>query len=337
MSENKTYPVFENIARKSHIQKKNYEQMYLRSIEEPDDFWAEQAEQFISWFAKWDRVQNCDFETAKIAWFEGAELNVCYNCVDRHLEKRGNQLALIWEGDEPNQSHKWSYQRLYEEVCKFSNVLKNNGVKKGDRVCIYMPMVLEAVVAMLCCARIGAVHSVVFGGFSPDALKDRILDSDCRVVITADEGIRGNKKIPLKANVDKALESCPNVRKTIVVQRTSADINWNPEKDIWYSEAMESASDNCPPEKMAAEDPLFILYTSGSTGKPKGVLHTTAGYLLYAAITHKYTFDYQEGEGFLVHCRFVWVGLSQGPRTAILPFYLQFGLLSKWCCFRTRF
>ena len=233
MSENKTYPVFENIARKSHIKKKNYEQMYLRSIEEPDAFWAEQAEQFISWFAKWDRVQNCDFETAKIAWFEGAELNVCYNCVDRHLEKRGNQLALIWEGDEPNQSHKWSYQRLYEEVCKFSNVLKNNGVKKGDRVCIYMPMVLEAVVAMLCCARIGAVHSVVFGGFSPDALKDRILDSDCRVVITADEGIRGNKKIPLKANVDKALESCPNVRKTIVVQRTSADINWNPEKDIW--------------------------------------------------------------------------------------------------------
>ena len=211
MSENKTYPVFENIARKSHIQKKNYEQMYLRSIEEPDAFWAEQAEQFISWFAKWDRVQNCDFETAKIAWFEGAELNVCYNCVDRHLEKRGNQLALIWEGDEPNQSHKWSYQRLYEEVCKFSNVLKNNGVKKGDRVCIYMPMVLEAVVAMLCCARIGAVHSVVFGGFSPDALKDRILDSDCRVVITADEGIRGNKKIPLKANVDKALESSPTL------------------------------------------------------------------------------------------------------------------------------
>ena len=193
MSKNKTYPVFENIARKSHIQKKNYEQMYLRSIEEPDDFWAEQAEQFISWFAKWDRVQNCDFETAKIAWFEGAELNVCYNCVDRHLEKRGNQLALIWEGDEPNQSHKWSYQRLYEEVCKFSNVLKNNGVKKGDRVCIYMPMVLEAVVAMLCCARIGAVHSVVFGGFSPDALKDRILDSDCRVVITADEELATKK------------------------------------------------------------------------------------------------------------------------------------------------
>ena len=307
MSKNKTYPVFENIARKSHIQKKNYEQMYLRSIEEPDVFWAEQAEQFISWFAKWDRVQNCDFETAKIAWFEGAELNVCYNCVDRHLEKRGNQLALIWEGDEPNQSHKWSYQRLYEEVCKFSNVLKNNGVKKGDRVCIYMPMVLEAVVAMLCCARIGAVHSVVFGGFSPDALKDRILDSDCRVVITADEGIRGNKKIPLKANVDKALESCPNVRKTIVVQRTSADINWNPEKDIWYSEAMESASDNCPPEKMAAEDPLFILYTSGSTGKPKGVLHTTAGYLLYAAITHKYTFDYQEGEVFWCTADVGWV------------------------------
>ena len=307
MSENKTYPVFENIARKSHIQKKNYEQMYLRSIEEPDAFWAEQAEQFISWFAKWDKVQNCDFETAKIAWFEGAELNVCYNCVDRHLEKRGNQLALIWEGDEPNQSHKWSYQRLYEEVCKFSNVLKNNGVKKGDRVCIYMPMVLEAVVAMLCCARIGAVHSVVFGGFSPDALKDRILDSDCRVVITADEGIRGNKKIPLKANVDKALESCPNVRKTIVVQRTSADINWNPEKDIWYSEAMESASDNCPPEKMAAEDPLFILYTSGSTGKPKGVLHTTAGYLLYAAITHKYTFDYQEGEVFWCTADVGWV------------------------------
>ncbi len=307
MSETKTYPVFQNIAETAPISKENYEQMYRRSIEEPDVFWAEQAEQFLSWYKKWDRVQNCDFETAKIAWFEGAELNVCYNCVDRHLEKRASQTALIWEGDDPNQSHKWSYQRLYEEICKFSNVLKNCGVKKGDRVCIYMPMVLEAVVAMLSCARIGAVHSVVFGGFSPDALKERILDSDCRVVVTADEGIRGNKKIPLKTNVDKALESCPNVRKVIVVQRTSAEINWNPEKDIWYNEAIESASDNCPPEKMAAEDPLFILYTSGSTGKPKGVLHTTAGYLLYATITHKYTFDYQEGEVFWCTADVGWV------------------------------
>ena len=305
---NKKYPIFKNIAKGAYFNEEQYQKLYSQSINNPDQFWAEQAEKFLHFSKKWHTVQNCDFLDAKINWFNGAELNVCYNCVDRHLAKRGEQTALIWEGDNPDKSISWTYNRLYQEVCKFSNVLKKQGVKKGDRVCIYMPMILEAVVAMLSCARIGAVHSVVFGGFSPDALKDRILDAECSLVITADKGVRGNKMIPLKDNVDKAVANCPEIKKVIVVRNfRSNEIAWNQDKDIWYDEAMQQASADCPPETMQAEDPLFILYTSGSTGKPKGVLHTSAGYLLYAAITHKYVFDYQEKEVFWCTADIGWV------------------------------
>ncbi|MGH8321702.1 MAG: acetate--CoA ligase, partial [Gammaproteobacteria bacterium] len=237
----------------------------------------------------------------------GAELNVCYNCLDRHLPKRGDQVAILWEGDDPSEDRRLTYRQLHTEVCKFANVLKQRGVKKGDRVCIYMPMVPEAAVAMLACARIGAIHSVVFGGFSPESIKDRILDSDCRVLITADEGIRANKHIPLKANTDEALLRCPNVHTVIVLKRTSRRIAWHKQRDLWYHEAMADASADCPAEVMDAEDPLFILYTSGSTGKPKGALHTCGGYLLYCAITHKYVFDYHEGDVYWCTADVGWV------------------------------
>lgn len=301
------YPVFSSIEEKTHINNDDYQKLYKHSIENPQEFWAEQAEQWITWDKKWDEVSACDFKTAKIEWFRGAKLNVCYNCIDRHLEQRANQTALIWEGDNPQDSKKWSYQELYEEVCKLANVLKNNGIQKGDRVCIYMPMVLEATAAMLACARIGAVHSVVFGGFSPESLRDRIIDCDCKLVITADEGIRGNKLVPLKNNTDKALEQCPNIEKVIVVQRTGGKINWVEGRDLWYHEQLAQAAPDCPPEIVDAEHPLFILYTSGSTGKPKGVLHTSGGYLLYTAMTYKWTFDYQEGEVFWCSADIGWV------------------------------
>jgi acetyl-CoA synthetase len=266
--------------------------MYERSIEDPDGFWADQADEFLDWSKTWDKVQDWDFKTGLIRWFEGGKLNVSYNCLDRHLETRGDQVALLWEGDDPEVDKKITYRELYEEVCKFSNVLKQRGVKKGDRVCIYMPMVTEAAVAMLACTRIGAVHSIVFGGFSPDSLRDRILDSDCQTLITADEGVRGGKAVALKFNADKALSECPNVHTCVVIRRTGGDVNWQDGRDVWYDELMADASANCPPEEMDAEDPLFILYTSGSTGKPKGVLHTTGGYLLFAAMTHKYVWAY---------------------------------------------
>src|SRR5690606_18263341 len=227
----------------------------------------------------------CDLRTGAARWFDGGQLNVSHNCIDRHLATRGEQTALLWEGDEPNDSRAISYRELHRQVCRLANALKARGVGKGDRVCIYMPMIPEAAYAMLACARIGAIHSVVFGGFSPDALRDRILDADCRTVITADEGVRGGKRIPLKQNVDKALASCPAVSSVLVVRRTGAEVAWSEGRDLWYHEATEKAGDDCPPEAMAAEDPLFILYTSGSTGKPKGVLHTTAGYLLQATLT----------------------------------------------------
>ena len=230
-----------------------------------------------------------------------------YNCIDRHLETRSDQTAIIWEGDDPNDDKYITYKELHQEVCKFSNVLKARGVQKGDRVCIYMPMIPEAAYAMLACTRIGAVHSVVFGGFSPDSLRDRILDSDCRTVITADEGVRGGKKVPLKTNTDKALEECPNVSTVLVVKRTGGDIAWHESRDCWYHEEMSSVSSDCEPEHMDAEDPMFILYTSGSTGNPKGVLHTTGGYLLYAAITHKYVFDYHDGEVYWCTADVGWV------------------------------
>ncbi|MDF1623778.1 MAG: AMP-binding protein, partial [Pseudohongiella nitratireducens] len=255
----------------------------------------------------WDTVVSGDFSKADVKWFAGGKLNVCYNCVDRHLPTRADQVALIWEGDEPDTSDTITYQALHEAVCRFANVLKSRGIKKGDRVCIYMPMIPEAVYAMLACARIGAIHSVVFGGFSPDSIRDRILDSACSAVITADEGVRGGKRIPLKSNVDTALAGCPDVATVVVVKHTAADIDWHEERDIWYQEAVASASTDCPAEPMDSEDPLFILYTSGSTGKPKGVMHTTAGYLLQVAMTHRYVFDYREGEIYWCTADVGWV------------------------------
>lgn len=307
MSESKIYSVPDSVASVSHIDKATYESMYQRSVEDPEGFWAEQAEEFVTWNKKWDRVLDWDYHKGHICWFEGARLNATYNCIDRHLESRGDQTAIIWEGDSPDDDKHITYRELHQEVCKLSNVLKSRGVKKGDRVCIYMPMIPEAAYAMLACARIGAVHSVVFGGFSPDSLRDRILDSDCRTVITADEGIRGGRKVPLKANTDAALKECPNVSTVIVVKRTGNEISWDASRDCWYHEEMQSADNDCPPEEMDAEDPLFILYTSGSTGKPKGVLHTTGGYLLYAAITHRYVFDYHDGEVYWCTADVGWV------------------------------
>ena len=307
MSEEKTYPVSEEIAARAHLRAKEYAAMYQHSIDDPAAFWAEQAEAFVTWFAPWDKVMDADFHRADIKWFTGAKLNACYNCVDRHLETRGGQAAIIWEGDDPEVDKTITYNELFELVCKFGNVLKSRGVKRGDRVSIYMPMIPEAAVAMLACARIGAVHSVVFGGFSPEALRDRILDSDCRVVITADEGPRGGGNVPLKENVEKALRGCPKVHTTIVVQRTGNKVSGNTERDLWYHEAMQEASADCPPEEMDAEEPLFILYTSGSTGKPKGVLHTTGGYQLYTAITHKYVFDYHDGDIYWCTADVGWV------------------------------
>ncbi len=307
MSEIKVYDVKPDFAKKAHIDEKKYKEMYKRSVEDADGFWSEKAEEFVTWSKKWNKVCEFDYDKADIKWFEGAKLNVSYNCLDRHLDKRGDQVAVIWEGDDPKNDEKITYRQLHEQVCKFANVLKARGVKKGDRVSIYMPMVPEVVVAMLACTRIGAVHSIVFGGFSPTSLRDRILDSDCRVVVTADEGTRGGRAVPLKANTDEALKSCPNVHTVIVVRRTGGSVPFNDKRDAWYHELMEAASADCPPEDMDAEDPLFILYTSGSTGKPKGVLHTTGGYLLFAAMTHKYIFDYHDGDIYWCTADVGWV------------------------------
>ncbi len=300
-----TYPIIQT-DRVPLIDSDTYESMYERSMNEPDAFWAEQAETFIDWGRKWDKVSDVDFATGKIAWFEGATLNVSYNCLDRHLPERADQVAIIWEGDDPNSSESITYSQLHEKVCKFSNGLKELGVVEGDRVCLYMPMILEAAIAMLACARVGAIHSVVFGGFSPDALRDRILDSKCKIVITADEGVRGGKPIPLKANVDQATRDCDCVSAIVVVERTGGKVTWS-ERDIWYHDLVKDASPNYPCEMFDAENPLFILYTSGSTGKPKGVLHTSGGYLLYTAMTHKYTFDYQEGDIYWCTADVGWV------------------------------
>ena len=307
MSNTTTYPVPADYAAKAHLNEEQYKTMYQASINDPDAFWAEQAAEFLSWDKPWTKVREYDFTKGEAAWFIGGKLNITYNCIDRHLETRANQTAIIWEGDSPDECTNISYQQLHSEVCKLANALKQRGIKKGDRVCIYMPMIVEASYAMLACARIGAVHSVVFGGFSPDALRDRILNSDCQIVITADEGLRGGKKIPLKANVDAALIDCPNVHTVVTVKRTGSDIDWTEQRDVWYHEAINNASDQCPPEPMDSEDPLFILYTSGSTGKPKGVLHTTAGYLLQVAMTFKYTFDYHEGDIFWCTADVGWI------------------------------
>ncbi|MCB1701180.1 MAG: acetate--CoA ligase [Pseudomonadales bacterium] len=306
MSEFPTHPVPANF-KDAHINAEQYQSMYQRSIKDRDNFWSEMAKEFLSWDKPWDRVLSYDFTRGEAEWFAGGTLNVSYNCIDRHLPQRANQTAFIWEGDNPADSKHITYAELKEQVCRLANALKARGVARGDRVCIYMPMIPEAAFAMLACARIGAVHSVVFGGFSPEALKDRILDSDCRVLITADEGVRGGRHIPLKINADMALQACPGVHTCLVVKRTGADVAWQEGRDIWYHDATDSAEAECPPESMDAEDPLFILYTSGSTGKPKGVLHTTGGYLLQAAMTFKYVFDYREGEIYWCTADVGWV------------------------------
>lgn len=307
MSQDKLYPVSSDAKSRALISNDQYLEMYEASIERPEEFWSQQANEFLTWYKPWEKLTESDFIKGEVKWFIGAELNASYNCIDRHLDDRGDQVAIIWEGDDPNDDEKITYRQLHEKVCRLSNLLKNRGVKKGDRVCIYMPMIPEAAFAMLACARIGAIHSVVFGGFSPQALQDRILDSDCQLVITADEGMRGGRPIPLKANTDTALEACPNVHTVVVVCRTGGDINWDDTRDIWYHDATKDASAVCEPEHMDSEDPLFILYTSGSTGKPKGVLHTTGGYLLYTAMTHKYVFDYHDGEIYWCTADVGWV------------------------------
>ncbi|MBB6291074.1 MULTISPECIES: acetate--CoA ligase [unclassified Pseudomonas] len=302
-----TFPTADAVRRAAQLSQEDYQRLYRQSVEQPDTFWAEQAKGFLDWITPWHTVQQSDIKTGTAQWFAGGQLNVSYNCIDRHLAQRADQPAFIWEGDDPAKSSKITYRQLHQNVCRLANVLKSRGVKKGDRVCIYMPMIPEAAYAMLACTRIGAVHSVVFGGFSPDALRDRILDADCRTVITADEGVRGGKPVALKQNVDKALASCPNVSSVLVVQRTGAQVNWSEGRDLKYQQALDAASEDCPPAPMDAEDPLFILYTSGSTGKPKGVLHTTGGYLLQAAMTFKYVLDYRDGEVFWCTADVGWV------------------------------
>lgn len=297
MANTKTYPIKPEIASRAHITEHSYRTLYAASIEDPNTFWKKQAERYLTWFKPPHIISNCDFNIGQIRWFEDGELNVSYNCLDRHLATRGNQTALIWEGDSIHDNKKLSYQELAEQVCQFAQVLKNLGVQKGDRVCIYLPMIPEIAVTMLACTRIGAIHSVVFAGFSAEALRTRIEDAACTIVITADEGVRAGKTIPLKQYADEALRTCKTVKTVVVVKRTgNKTIPWNPTRDQYYDTLMAAAHSDSTPEIMNAEDPLFILYTSGSTGKPKGVLHTTGGYLLYAAMTHQLVFDYQEQE-----------------------------------------
>ncbi len=311
MSE-KTYAVPADIAAKAHIDKAKYDKMYAASVSDPDAFWAAEGKR-LDWIRPYTKVKNSTFEypDVSIKWFEDGTLNVSANCIDRHLATRGDQTAIIWEGDDPNDDAHITYRQLHEHVCRLANAMKAEGVKKGDRVTLYMPMVPEAAYAMLACTRIGAVHSIVFGGFSPDALAGRIVDCKSTFVITADEGLRGGKPIPLKANTDAAIEIAATqgmkVEKVLVVERTKGKIEWQPGRDVWYHEAVGAASTDCPPEEMNAEDPLFILYTSGSTGQPKGVLHTTGGYLVWAAMTHQYVFDYQDGEVYWCTADVGWV------------------------------
>ena len=307
MTKQVVYEIAENIKKDSLISEEEFSQMYQESITNPDKFWNEQASNYLDWISEWDQVSEHNFSKGEVSWFKGGKLNATINCIDRHLDGRAEQTAIIWEGDDPEESNHISYRELHESVCKFSNALKERGVMKGDRVCIYMPMIPEAAYAMLACARIGAIHSVVFGGFSPESLKDRILDSDCQTVITADEGLRGSKIIPLKENVDEALKQCPNVHSVIVIKRTGGEIAWVDNRDVDYHEITARMNSGCEPEPMDAEDPLFILYTSGSTGKPKGVMHTTGGYLLQAAMSHKLVFDYKDKEIYWCTADVGWV------------------------------
>lgn len=307
MSDPNLFQVPESLATNSLINIDSYRDLYKQSIDDPEKFWAQQASQFLEWHQPWDKVTDCHFPTAQIRWFEGGQLNVSVNCLDRHLATRGNQTAIIWEGDDPSKQQQLTFCQLHEQVCRFANVLKIQGVNKGDRVCIYLPMIIEAAVVMLACTRIGAIHSVVFGGFSAEALKDRILDAECRFLVCADEGIRGGKTIAIKANADLAAAACPCLEKVIVIKNTGNPIDWHPSRDLWYHDAMAIVDAECPPTPMGAEDPLFILYTSGSTGKPKGVLHSTGGYLLYAAMTHRYVFDYRDGDIYWCTADVGWI------------------------------
>ena len=301
------FPVPDSWAAGAHIDDAKYRAMYQQSIDDPESFWGEHGKR-IDWIKPFTKVKDVDFTgSVHIKWFEDGTLNACYNCVDRHLETRGDQTAILWEGDDPADSKRITYREVHDRVSRLANVLKSRGIKKGDVVTIYMPMVPEAAYAMLACARIGAIHSVVFGGFSPDSLKDRIQGSDSVCLITADEGLRGGRKVPLKANADKALAECPTVASVVVVKRTGGDIAWVDGRDVWYHEECEKAAADCPCEEMSAEDPLFILYTSGSTGKPKGVLHTTGGYLVYASMTHEYVFDYHDGDVYWCTADVGWV------------------------------
>jgi acetyl-CoA synthetase len=304
----KIYDVPSDWRKRSFIDDAKYQEMYARSIKDPNGFWGEQAKR-IDWIKPFSKVKNTTFDphNVSIKWFEDGTLNASYNCVDRHLAKRGDQTAILWEGDDPKDDKKITYKQLHADVCRFANVLKARGVKKGDRVTIYMPMIPEAAISILACARIGAVHSVIFGGFSPDSIAGRIEDCKSTCVVTADEGLRGGRKIPLKANVDIACDKAGGVTSIIVVKRTNAPVNMKPGRDVYYDDIAKIVPADCPCEEMSAEDPLFILYTSGSTGKPKGVLHTTAGYLLYTAITHQYVFDYHDGDIYWCTADVGWV------------------------------
>jgi len=308
MSDTQVFPVSDEWAARALVDAAKYEEMYAQSIQDPDTFWGEQGNR-LDWIKPFSKVKDTSYDRndLHVKWFEDGTLNACVNCVDRHLNTKADQVAIIWEGDEPTDDKKVTYRELHEAVCRFANVLKERGVKKGDRVTIYMPMVVEAAYAMLACARIGAVHSVVFGGFSPDALAGRILDCTSTCVITADEGVRGGRKVPLKANTDEALKQCPDVSTVIVVERTKANVDMIAGRDINYTTASAAVSTDCPAAEMNAEDPLFILYTSGSTGKPKGVLHTTGGYMVYASITHQYVFDYHDGDIYWCTADVGWV------------------------------
>ena len=344
MSEDQLFAVPEEWASKALVDEKTYKKMYAESINEPETFWAEQGKR-IDWIKPYKNIKDVSYsaDDVHIRWFYDGTLNASANCLDRHIEKRGDKVAIIWEGDNPKESKTITYRELYKEVCKFANVLKQNDVKKGDRVTIYLPMIPEIAVAVLACARIGAIHSVVFGGFSPDSIAGRIHDSNSSVIITADEGVRGGRTIPLKANVDEALKQCPAIKACIVVKRTGASINWINGRDFWYHEQMEFASVSCTPTEMGAEDPLFILYTSGSTGKPKGVLHTTGGYLVYASLTHQYVFNYHENDvywctadvGWITgHSYIIYGPLANGATTLIfegVPNYPNFSRFWKIC------
>ena len=301
-------PVKQSVADAAWVNNDKYLEMYQKSIDDPEGFWSEQGKR-LDWSKPYTKIKDVSYahDDVHIRWYYDGKLNAAYNCIDRHLEKRADQTAIIWEGDDPNDDLTITYRDLHQHVCKFANGLKSIGAKKGDRICIYMPMIPEAAYAMLACARIGAIHSVVFGGFSPDALAGRIRDCGCNIIITADEGVRAGKPIPLKANTDAALQSCPTIKKNVVVKRTGGAIDWNDGTDVWYDELVVDQSADCPPEEMDAEDPLFILYTSGSTGQPKGVMHTTGGYLVYAAMTHQYVFDYKDGQIYWCTADVGWV------------------------------